>query len=243
MKAKLFYLWLLIFALGVNTQAQSEFGDSISFSGVIFDKDSLTVLPYALYSLGSINYTSNSDGEFYTWAKQGDVIRFSYVGYKDKYIQVDDTLDQNNYLVGVFLSRDTILLSEVIVIPRYQHLLAEAKYMPLIVTPEMVNANYNVKASVHQALTTVPKKMDAQQNQSMVIAEQTRKNVYKGQISPDQMFGPSTEKRTAYTMYVSPNVRKQVEKASAAYRVDQKEMRFLLNLYKEQKKNAVINRE
>ncbi len=234
---KLFYLWILIFALGVNMQSQTEFGDSISFSGVIFDKDSLTVLPYAMYSIGTINYTSNIDGKFYTWAKQGDVIKFSFVGYKEKYIQVNDTLDQDNYLVGVFLSRDTILLSEVIVIPRYQQLLAEAKYMPLIITPEMVNGNYNVKASVYQALSKVPEKMDAEQNQSMVIAEQTRKNVYKGQISPDQMFGPSTERRIAYTMYVSPNVRKQVEKASAAYRVDQKEMRFLLNLYKEQKKN------
>jgi hypothetical protein len=134
------------------------------------------------------------------------------------------------------MTRDTIQLSEVIVIPRYQQLLAEAKYMPLIVTPEMVNGNYNIKASTRKALTTVPKMMDAAQNQSMVIAEQTRNNIYKGQISPDNMFGPSTEKRIAYTMYVSPNVRKQVQKASEAYRLNQKEMRFLLNLYKEKKK-------
>ena len=236
MKTKLFYLSMLIFTLSVTSQAQSEDGDSVRFSGIIFDKDSLKVLPFAKYTYNNISYTSNVEGEFYTWAKQGDMLKFSYVGYKDTYIHVYDSLNQSNYLVGVFLSRDTIQLSEVIVIPRYQQLMAEAKYMPLIVTPEMVNGNYNVKASTHQALTTVPKKMDAQQNQSMVIAEQTRKNVYKGQISPDQMFGPSTEKRIAYTMYVSPNVRKQVQKASETYRLNQKEMRFLLNLYKERKK-------
>ncbi len=239
MKTKLFYLLLLIFALGVKMQAQVDQSDSIRFSGVIFDKDSLTVLPYALYSFGSINYTSNSNGEFYTWAKQGDVIKFSYVGYKDKYIQVDDTLDQNNYLIGVFLSRDTIMLSEVIVIPRYQQLLAEAKYMPLIITPEMVYGNRNVKASTRQALTTVPEKMDAEQNRRMVIAEQTRKNVYKGQISPDMMFGPSTEKRIVFTMYESPNVRKQIQKASEVDLLNRQEMQFLLNLYKEQKKRAI----
>ena len=55
-----------------------------------------------------------------------------------------------------------------------------------------VNGNYSVKASTHKALTGVPAKMDAQQNQNMAIAEQTRKNVYKGQILPDDMFDPST---------------------------------------------------
>ncbi len=236
MKTILSYLLFSIVLLGVQVKAQSYVSDSIFFSGVIFDKDSLTALPNAIYTLGAITYSSNDKGEFHTWTKQGDVIKFSHLGYKDKYILVDDTLDQDNYLIGVFLSKDTIQLSEVIVIPRYQQLLAEAKYMPLIVTPEMVNGNYNVKASTYKALTSVPQKMDAQQNQSMVIAEHTRKNVYKGQISPDDMFGPSTERRTAYTMYVLPNVRKRVVKASESYQLNQKEMRFLINLYKDQKK-------
>jgi len=236
MKTKLLYLSLLIITFSVAVKAQTYDGDSIRFSGIIFDKDSLNALPFVKYTFNNVNYTTNAGGEFYTWAKQGDVLKFSYVGYKDTYVHVYDTLHQSNYLVGVFMTRDTIQLSEVIVIPRYQQLLAEAKYMPLIVTPEMVNGNYNIKASTRKALTTVPKKMDAAQNQSMVIAEQTRNNIYKGQISPDNMFGPSTEKRIAYTMYVSPNVRKQVQKASEAYRLNQKEMRFLLNLYKEKKK-------
>ncbi len=236
MKTKLLYLCLFIITFSMAGKAQTYDSDSIRFSGIIFDKDSLKVLPYAKYTFNNINYTTNADGEFYTWAKLGDVLKFSYVGYKDTYIHVYDSLDQSNYLVGIFLSRDTIQLSEVIVIPRYQQLMAEAKYMPLIITPEMVNGNYNVKASTYRALTTVPKKMDAEQNQSMVIAEHTRDNVYKGQISPDNMVGPSTEKRIAYTMYLSPNVRKQVQKASEAYRLNQKEMRFLLNLYKEKKK-------
>jgi len=236
MKTKLLFQCLLIFTFSIVTKAQTYDSDSIRFSGIIFDKDSLKSLPYAKYTFNNVNYTTNANGEFYTWAKQGDVLKFSYVGYKDTYIHVYDSLNQSNYLVGIFLSRDTIQLSEVIVIPRYQQLMAEVKYMPLIITPEMVNGNYNVKASTHQALTTVPKKMDAQQNQSMVIAEHTRENVYKGQISPDMMFGPSTERRIAYTMYVSPNVRKQVQKASETDRMNQKEMRFLLNLYKEKKK-------
>ena len=240
MKTKLFFLLIFILSVGIKTGAQeNKTVDSIRFSGIIYDRDSLTVLPYARYTLHNRNYTSNKNGEFYLWAKQGDIIKFSYVGYKDTYIHVHDSLDRENYLIGVFLSKDTVHLSEVIVMPRYQQLLIEAKYMPIIVDPDYILGNQNVKESTYQALTQTPKRMDAEQNQSMVIEQHILHTAYKTQVPPDKMFGPSTEKHTTFTMYISPFKQNKIQKAAENNLLNPNETRFLLNLYREQKNKEV----
>jgi hypothetical protein len=69
MKTKLLYLSLLIITFSVAVKAQTYDGDSIRFSGIIFDKDSLNALPFVKYTFNNVNYTTNAGGEFYTWAK------------------------------------------------------------------------------------------------------------------------------------------------------------------------------
>jgi len=162
-------------------------------------------------------------------------VLWEYVGYKDTYIHVHDSLDRKNYLIAVFLSKDTIQLSEVIVIPRYQQLLIEAKYMPLIVDPEFTLGNQNVKEATYQALTGAPQKMDAEQNQSMVIEQHILHTAYKTQVPPDKMFGPSTEKHTTFTMYISPYKIKKIQKADENKLLTPNETQFMLNVYREQK--------
>jgi len=225
----------MLLPLHVVVKAQDTLSlDSIRFSGMIFDKDSLEVLPYAKYAIHDNSFLANNNGEFHVWVKKGDLLKFSYVGYKDTYIQINDTLDTNNYLIGVFLSKDTVQLSEVIVVPRYQQLLLEAKYSPLMINPEYVNANRNVKAATRQALTQSPERMDAEANQQMVIHEQTMKTVYKTQVPPDMIFGIHSDRLIPYIMYLSKKKKMKIRETNPETDVlSQKETRFLLNLYKQ----------
>lgn len=235
MKAKLFILISFLFLSAGSMFAQyghEPVSDSIRLSGMVFDKDSLEVLPFAKYSYENKSFTTNENGEFYLWAHDGDVIKFSYVGYKDTYVQVHDSLHQRNYIVGVFLPKDTVELSEVIVIPRYQQLLLEARYMPLTVNPAYQNASHNVKQATRSALSSTPERMDAEANQQMVIHEQTMKTVYKTQVPPDMIFGIHTDRLIPYIMYLSNKKKMKVKEAGEGNRLTQDEANFLLNMYK-----------
>ena len=237
MKVKLFILisFLSLTAGGIFAQYQHKtVSDSIRLSGMVFDKDSLEVLPYAKYSFEDNDYTTNENGEFYLWAHDGDVIKFSYLGYKDTYVQIHDSLHQRNYIVGVFMTKDTVELSEVIVIPRYQQLLLDAKYMPLQVNPAYQNASKNVKQATRTALASSPERMDAEANQQMVIQEQTMKTVYKTQVPPDMIFGIHTDRLIPYIMYLSNKKKMKVKNAGNGSRLTNEEANFILNMYKKQ---------
>jgi len=236
---------LLILNAPVIFSQYTHHVDSVRFSGMIFDKDSLVALPFANYSFKNKTYTANGNGEFYLWAKDGDVIKFSYMGYKDTYIQVRDSLHQRNYIVGVFLSKDTIQLSEVIVIPRYRQLMLDAMYMPLKVSPSYENATRNVQQAKQQALSSsnFDKPMTAEQNQDMVIRENTMKTVYKTQVPPDMIFGVNTSTLIPYVMYLRQKRRSKIKEADIGDSLSEMEAEFLINLYKKQKQSSLENKD
>jgi len=246
MKTKIYTVIIsILITTGITLNAQYKTAvDSIRFSGMIFDKDSLTVLPYAKYALDEKVFTANDNGEFYLWAKQGDIIKFSYVGYKDTYIQVHDTLDDNNYIVGVFLSKDTIQLSEVIVIPRYRQLLLDAMYSPLKVDPAYQNALRNVRQAKNQALSSTgfDKPMTAEQNQDMVIRENTMRTVYKTQVPPDMIFGINTSTLIPYIVYLRNKRKAKIKEADVNDSLSEMEAEFLINIYHKQKEREKENK-
>jgi len=222
--------FLLAFCLSSVSLAQSQ--DSLRITGVVMDKDSLEVLPFSKFSINSLNFLSDETGQFSMWVKKNEIIKFSHLGFKDTYLQINDSLRHRNYLFGVFLTRDTVQLSEVIVVPRYQNLATQGRYMPLKVTPESVYATNNIRQSTNQALTQAPKKMDAEMNQKMVIREQTMNTVYKTQIQPDQMVGVSTEELIPLMLYQSPDNEKI--KRTVPQPLTQGEMELLIDLYEQQ---------
>ncbi len=84
------------------------------------DQAELNALPYAHFRVNKKRGgTTNEYGRFSIWVSSGDTIHYSYVGYLDVRIIVNDSLKQDNYLFGVFLSKDTIALQEVLILPRF----------------------------------------------------------------------------------------------------------------------------
>lgn len=205
--------------------------DSIRVTGVVLEKDSLTVLPYSRFNRQTMDYASDEKGQFSFWAQQGDVVRFSHMGFKDTYIQINDSLNQKNYLLGVFLSRDTIEISEVIVMPRYERLALEAKTMPLVITPDMARATNNVRNSTRQALTQTPIRMDAEMNQEMVLQERTWSTIYKTQIPPSQTIGVTSDNMALMRFFEPKNKQKLMETVPAA--LSRNELELILRIYEQ----------
>ncbi len=211
--------------------AQDSTADSIRFAGAVYDAASISILPNSsLFYQGNL-YNPNSDGHFSLMVKKGDLLRFLHLGYKDAHIMISDSLHDQNYLFGVFLHQDTISLPEVIVVSRYERLAIEARYMPVIMTPEMINARQNMRKSTYVALTTVPTQMDASMNQSMVLNEKTTDIVYRGMISPDRVLGIGTDQMQVIIRNLSENdkERRRTDRAP----MTKPEVEYMLYLYRQ----------
>ncbi len=226
---------ILFLLVCINSMAQSGVKqDSLQVTGMIFDKDSLAALPYAKFSLGNINYLSNEEGQFSFWAKQGEIVKFSYLGFKESSVQISDSLLLDNYLFGVFLTRDTLQLTEVLVLPRYEELLEKSKYMPLRITPEKTIGSKNIQASTNQALTQPELSMDREMNQRLLMKEQIQNTNYKYQIPPNQSIGFNTDQLIPITLYLSERKTK-IKKAKRAP-LSPNEHEMLLKLFKKDSK-------
>lgn len=221
------------------TAAQFNNNDSIRVTGVVLEQDSATTLPYSRLSVKSRTFTSDEKGRFSVWALIGDIVQFSHIGYKDTYIQISDSLKHNNYIFGVFLSRDTIRLSEVIVVPRYKYLIRKAKTMPLVITPDEAYANNNIRISTQQALTQTPIRMDAEMNQRMVLQEHIWSTVYKTQIPPDNTFGVTTENMALMRLFI-PEKEEKV-KAARLQPLNKNELNLIIKIYEQKRQQEANN--
>ncbi|TRX70843.1 hypothetical protein [Carboxylicivirga sp. M1479] len=211
--------------------AQEQSSDSLRITGVVFGQDSLELLPYSKLKIGSSSYVSDEEGQFSFWAKEGEVVQFSHMGFKDTYLQVDDTLQYKNFMLGVFLTRDTVRISEVIVMPRYENLALQAKTMPLIVTPDDAYASNNVRSSTYQALTQTPLKMDAEMNQKMVLQERVWSTIYKTQIPPNQTVGITSDNLAQMRLFLPKN--EQKVKEVNLQPLNRNELDLLLRIYQQ----------
>lgn len=112
MKNLIFILVFFFFTFGLNAQVISEFS---KLSGKIISCKDYSPLSYTHI----INETSNfysladSSGNYSISAKEGDIIRFSFIGYKTCFLIY--RMDQ--FVADVCLIRDTFLLKEVVALP------------------------------------------------------------------------------------------------------------------------------
>lgn len=94
--------------------------DSIVFSGVVIDRESSASLPGVTCRYGALRgVVSDGEGCFRIRIARGDSVLFTYVGYKPVTVVVPDSLDEKEYMMGVFMSPDTLLLSEALIIRRW----------------------------------------------------------------------------------------------------------------------------
>jgi hypothetical protein len=210
-----------------KVDAQKLRTDSIFFTGAVMDQKSLKALPYSHFRVNEKRAgTANEYGRFSFWVNAGDTIHYSYVGYQDLNIVISDTLDQDSYLFGAFLTKDTVALKEVLIVPRITNI-KEAIMNTKINTPEYVRAKNNVNSATYEALTKRPTKMDAKANTDMQIHGFVSKVENEVMIPTEMMVGVSTTRTLAEIKRIK---RKKKLKVPSDIVTD-KEIRTLQHMY------------
>jgi hypothetical protein len=188
-------VWIALFCFILATtrvQAQKIRTDSLFFTGAVMDQEELSPLPYAHYKVNNKRTgTSNAFGRFSFWVNAGDTVQYSYVGYQNVKLIISDSLKQDSYLFGVFMSKDTFALQEVLILPRFGDF-REAFINAKVNTPEYVRAKNNVNSATYEALTKRPEKMDAKANTDMLIQQHVVENEHKAMVPQDMIIGVST---------------------------------------------------
>lgn len=92
----------------------------VQFSGVIYDLDSNTVVPYvSIREIGSETrtYSANYKGYFSFVAQEGDSIIFSSIGYKKLSLIIPSNLKEHKFTAIIKMKSDNIELPTVRVFP------------------------------------------------------------------------------------------------------------------------------
>lgn len=227
---------LLVFLLPVNGQEDAQF--PIKISGVVFDSDSLTPLSNVHLRIDSRNIGSitNIQGRFSAFVQSNDTIKFSYVGYKELNFIVSDTLLPGEYVVGIILSRDTILLKEVVIVPRRKDLRKEFMNIKHTPDPELDNAKRNLAILSYQGVAGKGIEWDADESYKRVEMRQEMAAMNMGMVAPTEMVGINFLAIIPYMIFMMN--REELKPSEDVY-ISDSEYQILLQNYK----NQVYNRK
>lgn len=198
MKGFSLIFFFIFFCLVVQGQSQDK--ANVFVTGVICDRDSVRPLPEAVFRLGKEVRGVDKQGRFSLSVQVGDTLRFSHIGYAPIEVVISDSLKENDFLLGVFMVRDTVLLSEVLILPRF---LVEGYQSNAF----LLNAQNNLNQAMHAAAKPV-KVMDQEMNRRMVIDDFARKVEMKGMV--DVKLGVGTQSLAAFRGLM--RTRRQAEK-------------------------------
>ncbi|WP_423149750.1 carboxypeptidase-like regulatory domain-containing protein [Rubrolithibacter danxiaensis] len=117
MRFLLFIVVVVVFG-SLQTSFAQEKG-IVQFSGVIYNKDTNTVVPYVnvVNRSNKQNYSANYQGYFSFVAHEGDTIVFSAVGYRKEALVIPAQLPEKKYTVIVKMQMESINLPMVRVFP------------------------------------------------------------------------------------------------------------------------------
>ncbi len=162
--------------------------DSIKFTGTIFDRETLEPLSDAVYLKHNNTFSIHNNGNFQLILTLGDTVTFSHLGYQDLTMVASDSLQLRDYLTGIYLSKETYLLSEVMVFPRQYALGTLVATTPVKTSQNQKAAERNLRISTYQGLRP-PDKMDNLMNQKMTLYQHRLDVEYKAMVSPDRIAG------------------------------------------------------
>jgi hypothetical protein len=188
-----FIIILLVSSLYSTAQNQPQRRDSVvQLYGVVMSADSLRGLEAtSVIVQGTGRGTiTNNEGVFSIAVLKGDTIRFSSVGFKDKYTIVPLNLQGNQYSVIQLMVDDTAYLPATILKPRPTRAQFERDFVTTDVPADAIEiARRNNDEATRKALMmTLP--ADAGEAMNAQIRQQTQQYYYSGQLPPQNIFNP-----------------------------------------------------
>jgi hypothetical protein len=182
------------FFLTNYSKAQFEtFQDSVvQLYGVVLTADSLEGLPGASIVVKGQNRgtLSNEKGVFSIVVLKGDVVEFTYVGYKSKEVSIPKDLKGNQYSVIQLMVNDTVYLPATILKPRISREQFERDFVNTkIPDDDIAIARQNNSEAVRRALMeSLPQ--DGREASQQYLRQQSKRMQYSGQTPPQNIFNP-----------------------------------------------------
>ena len=186
----LFLTWSLDLYAQKDTFHKS---DVIQFTGKVITADEngdIVPLPYV--NIGVVGTSrgavSEWDGYFSFVAIKGETVRFSRVGYKTVNFVIPDTLNTDFYSWIQIMSRDSILLDEVIIFPWPDRDFFKQEFLAIDISDELrAKAEENLAEEVMSEMRySVP--ADGKEATSYDIRHHAAQFRYSGQYKPQKIF-------------------------------------------------------
>lgn len=175
-----------------SASAQSKNDSLIQFSGVLLTRDSLEAVPFATVMIKGSNRGTISDyyGYFSFVAERGDTIQFSYVGFKDAFFWIPDSLDRKNYSLIQMMDVDTVILQEAVIYPWPTKEQFRQAFLDLRLPED--DKQIAMRNLERAELKERMENMEASGSESFKIANQMRANqlYYAGQLPPNNLLNP-----------------------------------------------------
>jgi hypothetical protein len=183
-----FILSVLMFQSGFCQE--KETGSRILFHGIMMDAGSLIPISNSQILINnSLTSVAGTNGTFSLYVNRKDTVLFKHLGYKPTSMFVSDTLGGLEYAAGIYMQSDTLMIGEVVIVPRFTNLRSEIMKGPRRVSPAIENAKYNVAVSGYQGRTTQGQLGDPATNYSL-LRQRLKTNAYeKGEIPSDMIGG------------------------------------------------------
>jgi hypothetical protein len=181
-----FLFFLARCSLPVVSGQQAE---PILFNGIVLDADTREPLTAAYYAIkGKAAGAVDLKGMVSFYARPHDTVRFACLGYKNLLMVVSDTLRTSEYVAGIYLSKDTLVIPAVVIIPRLNNMRAEIMAAKPDADQELINATNNLKISTYQGLTAAARLDDPAANYDVIRHAQAVAAGEKGGIPSSQML-------------------------------------------------------
>lgn len=167
----------------------------ILFHGLVLDAETRQPLKGAHYIIRDKTAgAADNRGMVSFYARHHDTVMFSCVGYKDFNMIIGDTLLAQEYVAGIYLTGDTLMIPAVVVMPRLVNMRAEIMAEKPGVDDATVNATNNLKISTYQGLTAATRLDDPASHYEVIRHMQAVEAGEKGGIPSSQMvsFSPFT---------------------------------------------------
>ena len=184
----------IIFLGSVSAKAQKVVAkDSVvQLYGIVMTADSLRAVPSASIIVeGTGRGTlTNEQGVFSIAVLQGEVIRFSSIGFKDKLLTIPSNLVDNQYSVIQLLVNDTAYLPATILKPRPSREQFERDFATTQMPDDQIEiARRNTDEATRRILVaTLPQ--DGKEAVNMQLRQQATKYYYQGQQPPVNILNP-----------------------------------------------------
>ncbi|MDQ2753247.1 MAG: carboxypeptidase-like regulatory domain-containing protein [Bacteroidota bacterium] len=195
MKSILYLAVLLFFTFFVqkaSAQTTVSKDSVVQLYGVVMTADSLQAIPGAsvIVEKKGRGTLTNDQGVFSIVVLKGDKIKFSVVGFKDKIIDIPESLKDNQYSLIQLMITDTAYLPATIIKARPTHSQFERDFVNTDIPADQLEiARSNLSEAKRRVLlATLP--VDGREAVAAQFRQQSVRYSYMGQQPPINLFNP-----------------------------------------------------